>query len=96
MVKAIIFDFDLTLFENSISIGRKSRVNLKKKYGIHMKSISEKDAFGINLEGFAKIMEKDNPNTLSAKEIDKINMDYMKKLFDKATLHHIKLLQELS
>jgi len=96
MVKAIIFDFDMTLFNDSLYIGRKSRINMKEKYGISMKSISENQAFGMNHESFAKIIKKDNPNTLPWKEIDKINMTYMKKLFDKRTLHHIKLLKFLN
>jgi len=95
MVKAIIFDFDMTLFD-SLEIGRKSRENLKEKYGITMKSVLEKQAFGLNHLSFAKIMVKDNPNTLTEEEIDRINMAYMKKLFDNGTLHHIELLQMLN
>ena len=95
MVKAIVFDFDLTLFD-SLYIGRKAREMFKEKYRITMKSISEKQAFGMNHESFAKIMEKDNPNTLTWKEIDKINMGYMKKLFHKGILRHINLLKDLN
>jgi phosphatidylglycerol---prolipoprotein diacylglyceryl transferase len=95
MVKAIIFDFDLTLFD-SLYIGRKAREFLKDKHNIQMLSISEKQAFGINHESFAKALEKDNPNTLPWQEIDKINLKYMKKLYDKGILQHINLLQDLN
>ena len=95
MVKAIIFDFDLTLFD-SLYIGRKARVMLKEKYNIKMLSITEKQAFGMNHETFAKTLEKDNPNTFTWEEIDKINLEYMKKLYDEGSLQHINLLQDLN
>lgn len=95
MIKAIIFDFDMTLID-SINIARKSRVMLKEKYGILMKSISEKQAFGMNHENFAKILVRDNPDKLNWKELDSINMNFMKKMFDKETLLHINLLKELN
>lgn len=95
MVKAIIFDFDMTLVD-SLHIARESREMLKEKYGILMKSISEKQAFGMNHENFAKILEKDNPNTLNWKEIDNTNRSYMKKIFDKESLLNLSLLQELN
>jgi HAD superfamily hydrolase (TIGR01549 family) len=95
MIKAIIFDFDMTLI-NSLYIGRKSRQMLGEKYGIFMKSITEKQAFGMNHEGFAKVLEKDNPDKLDWQKIDKVNMEYMKTIFDTESLMHMKLLLDLN
>jgi pyrophosphatase PpaX len=95
MVKAIIFDFDLTLID-SFYIDKKIRDILEEKYGITQKSFSVKEAFGMKHEEWAKAFEKDNPNSLKWQEIDKINLKLMDQLYKTEVLKNIDLLQELN
>ncbi|MFA7253065.1 MAG: HAD family hydrolase [Patescibacteria group bacterium] len=80
-VKAVIFDFDLTLID-SFDIFKKVRIDLDKKHNLKFQGISEEQAWGSSVAGNARLMVQNNPDTtLSWQEVEKLTIEYMTKHF---------------
>jgi HAD superfamily hydrolase (TIGR01549 family) len=94
MVKAIIFDFDMTLLDSS-EFGTKVREDLAE-HGISCEGLSEAEIWGSTHERLCQRIAELNGNKLDWQEISRINADSMERHYSQGELKEIKFLRELN
>ena len=94
MIKAIIFDFDMTLVD-SLELGNKAIKDMEIEHGISAKGISAKEIWGNLPHVFAKKLAEVNKHKLPWEEIREINMAALQKHYTNCRLNAIEFLKEL-
>jgi len=92
MIKAILFDFDMTLVDSK-EVGKNSLLDLKRKH--HLDIFPLKQLWQFTHEEMVKKVAELNNHKLSWQEISELNKQDMRKNYSKCSLHHPELLPQL-
>lgn len=94
MIKAIIFDFDMTLV-NSLEVGNQAIKDMNEINGIRSDGLTEKEIWGLVHEDFAKKLSEINNNKFTWQEISKYDVEYMQKHYADCRINYINFLSAL-
>lgn len=96
MIKAILFDFDLTLVD-SLEVSQKVVKDLEQNQGIprHLWNFNDKKGWGRSFQDFVGELVKINGHKLTHSQMSKIAAGYMIKHFSQIKIKEIGFLKEL-
>jgi len=94
MIKAITFDFDMTLID-SLTAGNKAIEDMKTEIGLLTKGMTAKQLWGMNHLDFIKKIIEINDSNIKVKELSEFNKKSMIKHYINCELYDIETLKKL-